>query len=162
MGSILYSLYLSTPIKNVDILRNDIMAELLILNRDHWMNTLTQKQIDEYVANYGAKWLDKYNARAEKGDVVDIKEDGHWTGVGRGYDKDHFDVVVVKGKTVQELEYLRGSLIEVKEQYIYDIELMEGRFEPYDFVHKKFKSNISTWVDKEEINLTSVVQKVIT
>ena len=25
------------------------MAELLILNRDHWMDALTQKQIDEYV-----------------------------------------------------------------------------------------------------------------
>lgn len=50
-------------------------AEFLIYNKDHWMDSLTQKQIDDHIVK-DPQFQRKYDARFRKGDVVEIRKDG--------------------------------------------------------------------------------------
>ena len=134
------------------------MAELLIVNRKHWMDDLNEKQLAEYVEKY-PKFMSKYDARTQKGDVVEVKDDGHWTGEGRGYDKSNFDVVIVKDKTVAELSYLQGPLTEDKYTLEFDEITMTHKTVNNPVVVKKFKANISTYTDKAEVALEAVLIK---
>jgi len=136
------------------------MAELLIFNRKHWMDDWDEKQLAEYVQKY-PKFMFKYNVRQQKGDVVDVKDDGHWTGPGRGYDKESFDVVIVKGKTAEELKYLREPLTEPQMIPIYKNEFEIAKWVNSPKMVRKFSHNISSYKDKDEIALTSVSKKVL-
>jgi len=125
------------------------MAELLVLNHDSWMEKLDAKQLAEYVKKY-PKFMTKYNARQRKGDVVDIQDDGHWTGKGRGYNKDHYDVVIVKGKKAAELRDYRGSL--TKEA---------ATAEKAPEIVSKFRANIASYTNEQEVSLSSVTIKTV-
>ena len=46
------------------------MVKFLVYNQDHWMDSLTQKQIDD-------KGLQvKYNRRYQRGDFIEVRKDG--------------------------------------------------------------------------------------
>jgi hypothetical protein len=80
------------------------MAEFLIYNKDHWMDALTPQQLDEYCLKY-PNFMEKYNARYQRGDIVGIHEDGFW-GDGPYPRKDVFRVVRVMGMTLKDaLQY---------------------------------------------------------
>ena len=123
------------------------MAELLVLNRNSWMDELDEKKLNEYLAKYPKTFPVKYNSRQQKGDIVEIRDDGFFTGARRGYDKTAFDVVIVKGKTAKELMYLRDPLCTV-----------DGEKK---IMLKKFKYNVGACVDKQEISLSNITEKVI-
>lgn len=86
------------------------MAEFLIYNKDHWMDSLTKEQLDEYVKKY-PNFMDKYNARMEKGDVVEVRPDGYWTGPkAPGYDKSIFLMVTKPGLLFVDAKHYGTSL----------------------------------------------------
>ena len=137
------------------------MAEILILNHDSWMEDLTEKQLAEYVERYSEKFMQKYNARQRKGDIVQIEDDGHFTGKGRGHDKRHFDLVIIKGKTKKELEEYRKPLVKDSWKYEYNIETMEGEMVYTPTLEKKFCANILGVADKEKITISKISVKEV-
>jgi len=136
------------------------MAELLVKNHDHWMDALDEKQLSAYLLKY-PKFMDKYNARTQKGDIIEIKDDGHFTGKGRGYNKDHFDLVIVKGKTAAELSNLRGALLEDAWTTVFNEETKKNEEIYTPIILKKFKANVPSYTDKAEIVLTAITMKVL-
>lgn len=90
------------------------MAELLVYNKDHWLDKLTQAEIDEYVKKYGEEWLAKYNRRYQRGDIVEVRPDGYFD--KHGFNKKAFIVVKVGDNTVKvkDIEYLAKPLVEIK------------------------------------------------
>ena len=72
-------------------------AEFLIYNKDHWMDALTPQQVTEYVNKY-PNFQAKYDARYQRGDIVEVREDGFYTSTLKGdLSKWVFRVVVVTG-----------------------------------------------------------------
>ena len=127
------------------------MAELLILKRDSWMESLSSEELDKYLAKY-PNFAEKYNARERKGDVVEIQEDGFWTKTGRGYDKENFDMVIVKGKTKAELISMSQPLLKLTG------EVIDGKTQTT--LAKKFRYNISTYTNEGEVSLTEFTEKL--
>lgn len=65
------------------------MAEYLIYNTQHWMD----KQAITIDVN-NTVLLNKYNARNIKGDIIEVRPDGYWTGTkAKGFNKDVFCVI---------------------------------------------------------------------
>ena len=64
------------------------------------MDALDQPKLDEYCLKY-PKFLEKYNARYQRGDIVEIHEDGFW-GIGPYPRKDTFRVVRVPGMSKED------------------------------------------------------------
>ena len=72
-------------------------AEFLIYNKDHWMDSLTPEQLVEYVKKY-PNFQAKYDARYQRGDIVEVREDGFYTSTLKGdLSRWAFRVVVVTG-----------------------------------------------------------------
>ena len=122
------------------------MAEMLVQNFDNWLEKLTPTDLAKYISRYPKTFQAKYDGRSVKGDIVEIQEDGFWTVVGRGWDKEHFDLLVVPLLTVKEAREKYGGAL-------YDDGNMTA----------KFKANIIMTVDvdkKQEVtkaNFESVV-----
>lgn len=93
------------------------MAELLVYNRDHWMDdndaytnahlrieqddSLTPAQIIKSKENL----TNKYNARYQRGDVVEVRPDGFWTdGTRKGFGEHAFALVVIPGLSLKDAE----------------------------------------------------------
>ena len=73
------------------------MAEFIIYNKTHWMDKLTPEQLKQNQLKY-SNWDLKYVARYQKGDIVEVRPDGFFTGPkAHGFDKKDFRLVVVKG-----------------------------------------------------------------
>jgi len=77
-------------------------AEFLIYNTEHWMDKLDSKQIEEYCKKY-PNFMVKYNSRYQRGDIVEIHEDGFW-GDGPYPRKDIFRVVRVQGLSLKDAQ----------------------------------------------------------
>jgi hypothetical protein len=106
------------------------MAEILVQNFDNWMSLLTVAELKVYTNKY-PKFQTKYNSRSMRGDVVEIQDDGFWTVTGRGWDEDHYDLLVVpKLSKAEAREKFGGQLVD----------------EAGD-IQKKFKCNISINAD---------------
>jgi len=97
------------------------MADLLILNKDHWMDKLTAQEVaDREKASPG--FQAKYNRRNQKGDIIEVQEDGHYGDTQTG--KGKFKILRMPGvKRVdavhygQKLKRLTGVSIEGEPQY---------------------------------------------
>lgn len=80
------------------------MAEFLIYNKVHWMSKLSQQEVEAYIKKY-PKFLVKYDARSQMGDVVEVRPDGYWTGPkAKVYRKDTFLVVTVPELSFKDAE----------------------------------------------------------
>ena len=66
--------------------------ELLIYNKQHWMDKLTQKEIDERDKKYPG-FRQKYERRYQKGDIVEVREDGYWN--KHGFNRKAFAVLKI-------------------------------------------------------------------
>ena len=78
------------------------MAEFLIYNKDHWMDELTPEQLKQNRWKY-SHWDEKYNARYQKGDIVEVRPEGFFTGPkAHGFDYNAFRLVIVKDLKVDE------------------------------------------------------------
>ena len=97
------------------------MADLLILNLDHWMDKLTAQEVaDREKASPG--FQAKYNRRSQKGDVIEVQEDNHWADSQTG--KGKFKILRLPGVKkvdaihyVDKLEKLTGVSVEGEPQY---------------------------------------------
>ena len=97
------------------------MADLLILNIDHWMDKLTEDDLVEYTKKH-SNFMDKYNCRSQKGDVIEVQEDNHWADTQTG--KGKFKILRLPGvKKVDAIHYvdklkkLTGVSVEGQPQY---------------------------------------------
>ena len=78
------------------------MAEYLTYNMTHWMDKLTPEQLKQNQMKY-SYWDEKYNARYQKGDIVEARPDGFFTGPkAHGWDHNAFRLIIVKGLKVDE------------------------------------------------------------
>lgn len=105
------------------------MAEFLIYNKDHWTKTASQAVKDTWTTNQ----VEKFKSVAEKGDIVEVKEDGHYTGPGRGFDKEAFAVICAPGVSMKDALAYKGSL---KENIVIALE-------PTTRIVRKFRYNMS-------------------
>jgi hypothetical protein len=70
------------------------MAEYLVFWKAHYMDSWDQAKVDSLTPVMRAK----YDRRYQKGDIVEVREDGYWD--KRGFDKEAFIVVKVPGVAV--------------------------------------------------------------
>jgi len=83
------------------------MAELLIYNMDHWMDTYADRDAIEAAFPDNKHIGDKYDSRHHKGDVVEVQESGFWIGRCAGWGYPKFVILVVQDKTkAQALNYM--------------------------------------------------------
>jgi len=70
----------------------DSGIELLVYNKDHWMDSLTEKQLSEK----DSLFLLKYNARYQYGDIIEVRSMGYWGAAPKhGFNKSAFVVLKV-------------------------------------------------------------------
>lgn len=89
------------------------MCEFIVYKKDHWMDALP---IDEVMERISAdpRFGEKYARRYQKGDYVEIREDGYWSGInGKGYNKDAFDLVIYPGISVDDMKHLVEPDVEI-------------------------------------------------
>lgn len=78
------------------------MAEFLIYNKNHWMDALSKEQIEEYIKRY-PNFQAKYDARYQRGDIVEVRKDGFYTSTLKGdLSRWSFRVVCVPGLPVDK------------------------------------------------------------
>lgn len=78
------------------------MAEFLLYNKDHWMDALSQAEIDAHIAN-NKHFQQKYDSRYQKGDVIEVRNDGYWTdGKRKGFGAPTFALMTVPGMSLEE------------------------------------------------------------
>ena len=94
------------------ICEKSTMTEFLIYNTDHWMDALTEVEVAEYENRY-PNFRSKYNARYQRGDIVEVREDGFW-GDGPYPRKDVFRVVRVPGMSLKDAQVYHVSLEKVE------------------------------------------------
>jgi len=85
------------------------MSDLLIYNKIHWMDKLSDEEVAERIKQNPNFEL-KYNSRYQKGDVVEVRPDGFWA--THGFNKDTFCVVCRRGVPRGSLDYLSEHLLE--------------------------------------------------
>lgn len=72
------------------------MAEFLIYDKEHWMDKMTAERYAELIKR--PHFAEKYLSRYQRGDIVEVRPDGFWTGANaRGFNEDAFRVVSVPG-----------------------------------------------------------------
>ena len=93
------------------------MAEFLIYNKEHWMDALTPKQIKHHCLRH-PKFRQKYNARYQRGDIVEVRPDGFYTGANaKGFRRDTFRVVAVLGLSIDAARQYHIPLEKVAVSY---------------------------------------------
>ena len=95
------------------------MAEFLIYDKDHWMDKLNQKEYDKLMAH--SHGSEKYLARYQKGDIVEVREDGFYTGTLKGdLSRWPFRVVVgtgLKANKIYMSPIIQGDTIVKRRRY---------------------------------------------
>lgn len=77
--------------------------ECLVRKIDTWMDHATLERIEELREN--KKWEARYLARERKGDVIEERPDGYWSGPkGKGFRPDVFELVCCPGVGVAGLD----------------------------------------------------------
>lgn len=133
------------------------MAEFLIYNKEHWMDALTQEQLDGYVQKY-PKFMDKYNARNQRGDVVEVRPDGYWTGSkAPGYDKSVFLLVTVPGLKFDDAKKYGEPLTVQFPVSVLNEDTGEFEDEWQSRLIKKRKYSFNNVIDKQIFNNISEV-----
>ena len=133
------------------------MAEFLIYNKEHWMDSLTEEQIKEYIAKR-PKFLEGYEARYQRGDVVEVRPDGYWTGEkAKKYRKDAFLMVSVPGISFEEAKQYQKPLTQEFPVSVWNKEINDYET---DWVRKTIKTrrfNFGELSDKQEFGSLSQI-----
>ncbi len=81
-------------------------VEMLIYDKDNWMDALTEAEVTE-------RWQKEpdfrreFDARWQRGDVIEMHEDGFWTGPkARGFDHVAFRMLSIPGVSLESVRYL--------------------------------------------------------
>lgn len=83
------------------------MALLLIKNSPHWMDKLTESEVQAR-ADKDPGFMDSYNARYQKGDVVEVREDN--APFGKKEQLPNFLVIKVDGKKADYLHLMEPDI----------------------------------------------------
>lgn len=84
------------------------MAEFLIYNKDHWMDSLSVEQVAERIAEKSTFEV-KYRSRYQRGDIVEVRPDGFFTKTLKGdLSKWPFRVISIPGLPVDST-YTQGD-----------------------------------------------------
>jgi len=82
------------------------MVEFLIKAKDHWMDSLTEKEVE----NLSKEEKEGYDARSQKGDVIVVKPDGwKW---GKSECLPDFIIVKVPGMNMKDAKKYEDPLLE--------------------------------------------------
>jgi len=76
------------------------MAEALIYWMDHWMDALRPNEVNA-MKKADPDFEDKYNRRLQRGDIIELREDGFWA--NRGFDRKAYAVIKVPGLELNPL-----------------------------------------------------------
>lgn len=129
------------------------MAEFLIYNTNHWMDALDSEQIAEYVKKCPKTFMDKYNARYQKDDVVEVQLGGYWIGPkAKAYDKSVFLLVIVQEPTFEDAKKYARPLYAQFPQSVLNPETYEFETEWVEKMVKKRRYSFSNVVDKQVFN----------
>jgi len=74
------------------------VAEFLVFDKNHWMDMLNAADIEQMRARYPKTWDEKYLARYRRGDIIEVRPDGYWTGPkALKFNREAFKIVCVPG-----------------------------------------------------------------
>jgi len=86
------------------------MAELLVYNKDHWMDALLPEEVASRASAHKT-FQRKYDARWQRGDVVEVRPDGYWTGPNApGYSKAAFELNTVQGSVDDHKDLIEAEV----------------------------------------------------
>lgn len=109
------------------------MCECLIYTKDHFMDDWTPEYLQERISVDPVQ-ADNYLKRFQRGDYIEIRDDGYWTtpGTSPGYNKNAFELLILQGVSVEDAEHLVEPDVvddeEVKRRrYSVDIDSIEAR-----------------------------------
>jgi hypothetical protein len=130
------------------------MAEFLIYNKDHWMDNINQEEYNKLVST--PEGQQKYLARYQRGDIVEVREDGFYTSTLKGdLSKWPFRVVVVKDLN-DDVNYteplMQGNKIIKRRRY----NTQKGVTKP---VYTVTKIEDITLIDKSSQTVTTLTDK---
>lgn len=70
-------------------------AEFLIYDKDHWMDELPPQELRRPISS-GQISQEEYDSRYRRGDVVEVRPNGYWTGPrAKGFNREAFRVITV-------------------------------------------------------------------
>ena len=101
--------YRNTKISMTSAEITNVLRRLSLTNREKWtakhetVKNMSIQEIEAEQEKARERFQVKYNIRSKKGDIVEIQEDGFWT--DRGWDKAHYDLLVVPGLKEAKAEY---------------------------------------------------------
>ena len=107
------------------------MAEFLVYNRDDWMASMSGERFRKL--SYERKnFLAKFNARYQRGDIIDKRPDGFWTdGKRKGFGYPKFVLVCVKDlddKTTNlttELRDITGTTLFKRRRFRFNLDALQ-------------------------------------
>ena len=127
------------------------MAELLVRAKKHWMDDLTQKEVDALPENRKAS----HEARCQIGDVVVVRPDG-WPW-GKCECLPDFVVVKIPGMSVDEAKKYEEKLTETVGEEIKTI-----RYRKYSLPKTDIENAVTAKAEKVEISKDTIESKIIT
>jgi len=131
------------------------MAILLIKADAHWMDALTEEEVQKY-ASKDLSFMDSYNARYQKGDVVEVREDGCPFGNSECLPK--FLVVKVDGK---KSDWLHLMTPETEDQLKFDDQKMESYVESKTILRRKYEFPIEALVSKTKMDTIKASESMV-
>lgn len=88
-------------------------VEFLVYNKENWMDSLTQEQIDEHIAKNPKFMEEKYNIRDQKGDIIEVRPGGYWTdGKRKGFGSHAFALVTILGLSYEDARHYQDSYVD--------------------------------------------------
>lgn len=91
------------------------MAEFLIYCTKHWMDDLTQKEIDEQVKKNPKHFMDKYNARYQWNDFVEVQPNGYWGEAPKhGWNKKIFALIKILSISFKDAKHYMNADVEIQ------------------------------------------------
>lgn len=126
------------------------MAEFLIYNKAHWMSVLSQQEVEAYIEKH-PKFLEKYDARYQMGDVVEVRPDGYWT-EAKAYNKSAFLLVTVPGLSFKDAKHYGEPLTKERIGQIWNEETQKDELHIFYDIIRKRKYNFGSVTDKQIFN----------
>ena len=87
------------------------MCEIIIRAKEHWMEKLSQGEIDALCVQY-ENFLQKLALRPQRGDFLEVRENGYFSQV-HGWNKEVFALIKIPSMSVEDAKYLTESKYEV-------------------------------------------------
>lgn len=143
---------------------DDILRPLVQKAKEHWIARhtevlgMTQKDIDTECEEARVRFQAKYDARYQRGDVIEVRPDGYWTGLkAPGYDESVFLLVIVSGLKFEDASKYGKSLYQQFPISVLNEETGEFEEEWERRAIKKRKYNFSNVTDKQIFNNVSEI-----